>query len=348
MGHVAGTAGSPVAVCGATGFVGAALAARLLRDASRVRALVRPSSPGARRLPTGVEPVEGDLLEGSGLDRLLSGVPIAYYLVHSMGTRTGGLDFAEADRRAARAFVDAATRAGVRRIVYLGGLGDDAPSPSRHLESRREVGRILRSGSPAVTELRAGIVVGPGGSSFEMMVQLVERLPLMLCPIWIDRRCQPIALADLVEYLVRCRHEERTAGGRFDVGGPEVLRYSEMLMVIGSQLGRRPCLLVIPRFTPTLSAHWVGYITDVPAELARPVIDGMYVDAVCREQRIGTIVPIELTPFPRAVQDALTARRKAHGGPGLVGGHPVRPLEGRVVRLYRRRDEGSPGLLPRS
>ncbi len=287
-------------------------------------------------LPAAVDLRVGDAAEGVGLEAALEGISFVYYLIHSMGARTGPTGFAEADRRAATNLVAAARRAGVDRIIFLGGLGDEALASSSHLASRREVGRILRSGPAAVTQLRAGIVIGPGGSSFEMMTQLVERLPVMICPRWIDRRCQPIALPDLVEYLVGCYREERTRGATYDVGGPEVLRYSEMMLRIGRLLGRAPCLVLLPRFTPELSAHWVGYITEVPAELARPVIDGMYVDAVCREDRIRAVFPIPLTGFDRAAAEALALRARRADPPRLRGGHPARPVEGRTFRLIPR------------
>ena len=334
-------AGSAVLVCGATGFVGRALTERLARDGHVPRVLSRRPAQASAFLPAGIRVFEGDVTEGTGLDAALEGVSVAYYLIHSMGGRSRGFDFAEADRRGATNFVEAARRAGVDRIVYLGGLGDDAPASSYHLASRREVGRILRSGSAAVTQLRAGIVVGPGGASFEMMVQLVERLPVMICPRWIDRRCQPIALTDLVEYLVGCGYDDRTRGETYDVGGPDVLRYSEMMMHIGRELGRPPVLLILPRFTPGLSAHWVGYITDVSPDLARPIIDGMYVDAVCREDRIRRALPIPLRGFDRSVADALAARARMVPAARVRGGHLARPLEGRVLRLMR-----SPRPLP--
>ena len=269
------------------------------------------------------------------MDEAFRGVSVAYYLIHSMGARRSGTDFATADRRAATNVIQAAGKAGVDRIIYMGGLGDQSQEPSAHLESRREVGRILGSSSVALTQLRAGIVVGPGGSSFEMMVQLVEKLPVMICPRWIDRRCQPIALTDLVQYLVGCGDEERTRGASYDVGGPEVLPYSEMLMRVGRALGREPCLIVLPRFTPGLSAHWVGYITDVSPDLARPIIDGMYVEAICREDRIRHIVPVALTGFDHALVDAVADRRKGNRPHGMLGGHIARPFEGRIFRLAR-------------
>jgi uncharacterized protein YbjT (DUF2867 family) len=277
--------------------------------------------------------VEGDLVEGSGLGDALRGISTAYYLVHSLGAPSRNRDFGEADRLAAAHFADAARTAGIDRIVYVGGLGDDAPSRSPHLASRREVGRILASGVVPVTQLRAGIVVGAGGASFEMMVQLVERLPVMLCPRWIDSRCQPVAIDDLVRYLVGCGRDERVRGRTLDVGGPDVLPYSEMLMRVGVALGRRPFLVVLPRFTPGLSAHWVGYITEVPSDVARPIIDGMYVEAVCRDPSIREIFPGPLRRFDRALEDALRERSSATHR--LRGGHPARPWEGRILRLAR-------------
>lgn len=324
-----------ILVFGGTGFVGRALVARWARDGVPLRVLARQPEVARTVLPPGVEVFGGEATDGAVLDRALDGISMVYYLIHSMGPRPPRVGFREADARVATSVVAAARRARVDRIVYLGGLGDDAREASSHLASRREVGRILRSGPAAVTQLRAGIVIGPGGSSFEMMVQLVERLPMMICPLWIDRRCQPIALGDLVEYLVGCGRDQRTRGGSFDVGGPDVLRYSEMLIRIGRQLHRPPCLVILPRFTPALSAHWVGYITDVSPDLARPVIEGMYVDAVCRDDRIRSLLPIPQTGFDRAAAEALAERGRHSPVPALRGGHLVRPLEGRIFRLLR-------------
>ena len=329
---------SSVLVCGGTGFVGRALTERLARDGNAPRVLARQPHAARTVLPKTVDVFEGDLVKGTGVTAALEGVSVAFYLVHSMGARLRGRDFAESDRRAAANFTEAASRAGVDRVIYLGGLGDDAPRSSDHLASRREVARILRSGSASVTQLRAGIVVGSGGASFEMMAQLVERLPVMICPRWIDRRCQPIALGDLIEYLVGCLRESGTRAETLDVGGPDVLRYSEMLMRIGRWLRRPPVLVILPAFTPGLSAHWVGYITEVAPELARPIIDGMYVDAVCRDDRIRQLLPIPLQGFDRAASDALAARARSARPPRLRGGRWVRPLEGRIFRLTRSSD----------
>lgn len=327
-----GPTGGPLLVAGATGFVGRALVARLTAEGATVRAIARDPTRAAGILPKGVELRSGDLVDGRGLAEALAGVRTAYYLVHSMGVGAGR-SFAALDRAAAEHFVAAAGAAGVDRIIYLGGLGEESPGSSEHLESRREVGRILRSGSAPVTQLRAGIVVGAGGSSFEMMVQLVEHLPVMICPRWIDRRCQPIALPDLVRYLAECRSVAATRGRTFDVGGPDVLPYGEMLQRVGAALGRRPCLVVLPRFTPSLSAHWVGYITDVPAGVARPIIDGMSVDAICRESALRELLPGPVQGFDAALRLALADRARAGRPPSLLGGRIARPFEGRSFRL---------------
>ena len=272
---------------------------------------------------------------GDGLRSALSGARTAYYLVHSMGARSASEDFVERDRAAARNFVEAADAAGLRRVIYLGGLGEESDLPSRHLESRREVAGILRSGAADVTELRAGIVVGAGGASFEMMAQLVERLPVMVTPRWIETPCQPIALSDLVSYLVGCGDLAATAGRSYDVGGPEVLPYVEAMIRIGRALGRPPMVVALPFLTPALSAHWVGFITDVPASLARPIVDGMSSRAVCRENSIRELLPHALLGYDEAVRAALLSRPRAPlaRSPQLL----PRTLRGRFVRLYRSR-----------
>ena len=323
-----------VLICGATGFVGGALSRSWDRKGVRVRVLARNPETARARLPPSTDIVGGDLVQGVGLTEALAGIDVAYYLVHSLASRSTKQTFSELDRQAATHFVRAARTSSLSRIVYVGGLGEEHPASSTHLASRREVARILRSGPVPLTYLRAGIIVGPHGSSFEMMAQLVERLPVMICPRWIESRCQPIALADLVRYLTSCATDDNVLGQTYDVGGPDVLPYSEMLLRIGAFLGRRPLLLVLPRFTPSLSAHWVGYITDVPAEVARSIVDGMYVDAVCSESRIREVFPGPLLGFDAAAKEAL---REAASSPGrrLRGDHVAGPLAGRVIRLYR-------------
>jgi len=299
-----------IAVAGGTGFIGRALAPALVDAGHRVRILAR--GPGfATSGPPSVRAFPVDLTEGRGLRTALQGAQIGYYLVHSMGGSADIGEFADRDRRAARNFVEAAEAEGMERILYVGGLGEATDRLSPHLRSRREVARILGSRSVKLTELRAAIIVGPGGSSFEMMVQLVEKLPVMICPRWVNSRCQPIARPDLIQYLVRALGVPETIGAAFDVGGPEVWTYRQMLEATGEAIGRRPRIWVVPVLTPSLSSHWVGFITEVPAAVARPLVEGIVTDVVTREDRIRRLIPQPLTPFRAALAEALDERRVA-------------------------------------
>ena len=302
-----------VLVVGGSGFVGRRLVTALVAGHRPVRVLAR--DPGSARavLPPGTDVVAGDLLRPESLGDSLSGVRTVCYLVHSMGGAGSREGFEARDRRAAENLVDAASRAGVERILYVGGLGDESPLRSPHLDSRREVGRILARGTPKLTTLRAAIVVGAGGSSFEMVVQLVEHLPVLLCPSWIRTRCQPIDVRDLVAYLIGCLDAPETEGHAFDVGGPEVLPYFELVGRIGRRLGRYSRVIALPILTPGLSSHWVGLITDVPSSVARDLVEGMRSEVVCRESSIRALVPVPLHPLDEAIDDALAAR-------------PLRPL----------------------
>ena len=331
---------NPILVLGATGFVGRRVTEALLARGHPVRALVRPHGT-PRPSPPGLVRVTGDLLDPSELTDAFKGAGTVYYLVHSMASRDRSVDFAHLDRQIAYNTVRAATRAGVERIIYVGGLGRGSNEPSPHLESRQEVEEILASGSPSLTTLRAAIILGAGGASFEMMVQLVERLPAMICPQWIRTRCQPIALDDLVEYLVGCLFEPQTSGRGFDVGGPDVLPYYEMLHRIGDRLGARSWIISTPFLTPRLSSHWVGFITTVSAPMARLLVDGMSTEVTCRENEIRKLVDVRLHSFDEALDLAfadrplrpLSMRQHLAGLPGggdrLVSFPPARPPPGR-------------------
>ncbi len=294
-----------ILVAGATGFVGRELVRALSLKGYRVRATTRQVESAKRLLGNRIEVVLADWVTGQGTEGVARRVRIAYYLVHSLGGRP---DFAEADRAAATRFTDEMGRAGVERIVYLGGLGEDDPSLSPHLASRREVERILRRGSVPVTTLRAAIILGSGGASFEMLVQLVEKLPVMICPRWVETPCQPIALPELLRYLVGCADSPGVLGETFDVGGPEVLTYRSMMERVGDQIGRRPRLVTLPILTPSLSAHWVGFITEVDPDIARPLVEGMRNPVVCREDRIVRLVPGPRIGFDAALELALSDR----------------------------------------
>jgi len=292
-----------VLVTGATGFVGRRLVPALLDASHEVTALVR--DPQRYDPPAGVRVVTGDLLDPGSFEDALDGVDAAYYLVHSMTARD---DFAARDRRAAENFARAASAAGVARVIYLGGLGEEQDHLSTHLRSRREVERVLATGDYALTTLRAAIVVGPRSAGFEMVVQLASRLPVMVTPRWVRTPCQPIAVDDVIAYLIGVLDVPETAGETYDIGGPEVLDYAEMLRRTGRHLGHEPIILAVPVLTPRLSAYWVGLMTDVPWSVARPLIEGLKNPVVVRDDRLARLVPVDPTPFDEAVRWALTER----------------------------------------
>lgn len=278
-------------VTGATGFIGSHLVPTLL-DAGHdvVAATRRPDSYNGPGRAVGL-----DLDDPSTIGPALAGVDVAYYLVHGM-EQSG---YAERDAVAARAFGEAAAGAGVR-VVYLGGLGRG--EVSEHLASRHEVGEILRATCDAV-ELRAALVIGAGSASFEILRQLVDRLPAMICPKWVDTRCQPIALDDAVAYLVVA---PALPAGRYDIGGADVLTYREMLLAYARIAGKRRLIVSVPVLTPRLSSLWLGLVTDQPPSIARPLAEGLSVEVVATDDRIRSLVP-DLVPmgFDEAVRRAL-------------------------------------------
>ncbi len=299
---------APVLVTGATGYVGGRLVPALLDRGVRVRALARSLEKLARRPwygRPGVEPVRGDLLERDSLAAALSGCEAVFYLVHSMIAQ--GSRFAEADREAARNLAAAAAAAGVRRILYLGGLAAQKDGPlSHHLASRLEVARILAAGRVPVTELRAPMILGAGSASFEILRYLVERLPVMTTPRWVRSLNQPIAISNVIGYLVGCLEREETAGASFDIGGPDRIPYEELFRIYAEEAGlRRRLILPVPVLSPRLSAHWIHLVTPVPRAIALPLAEGLTSDAVCREARIREIIPQRLLSCREAIRRSL-------------------------------------------
>jgi uncharacterized protein YbjT (DUF2867 family) len=293
-------------VTGATGYIGGRLVPRLLDDPdATVRCLVR--NPGKLRdVPWAhrAEIVRGDVLDAESVRRACTDVDVVYFLVHSLVER----DFADIDRRAATIMAHAARGAGVRRIVYLGGLHPDGPLSS-HLASRREVGEILlRSGVPTAV-LQAAVVLGSGSASFEMLRYLTERLPVMVTPRWVGTRIQPIAVRDVLRYLVAAARLPDDVNRTFDIGGPEVLTYREMMARYAAVAHLPPRrVLPVPLLTPRLSAHWVNVVTPVPRAIAAPLVDSLIHEVVCREQDILHYVPDQLEGrigYDRAVTLAL-------------------------------------------
>ena len=300
------TANGAVLVAGASGFVGRRLT-KALEDAGHdVRAMTRNpldyAGPG--------EPVHGDVHDPESLPEALEGCAAAYYLVHSLDSA----DFERLDADAARAFGKAAAAAGVEQIVYLGGLGSDSDDLSAHLRSRREVESLLGEAGVPVTVLRAGIVVGHGGISWEITRQLVEHLPAMITPRWVRTRTQPIAVDDVVRYLVGVLGNDAAIGRVFEVGGPEVLEYATMLKRVAAIENRSLPIMPVPLLTPSLSSRWLSFVTDVDTQAGRSLVDSMANEVVVQDDSIRSVVPFEPMGYDDAVRQALAERREQAGG----------------------------------
>lgn len=290
-----------VLVTGATGFIGRRLVPALLEQGHRVRAMTR--RPEAYDGPG--EPVAGDVDDRATLTKPLEGVDVAIYLVHALDSA----DFERKDAEAARAFGKAAAAAGVRQIVYLGGLGADGEDLSPHLRSRREVEGLLGEAGVPVTVLRAAIVVGHGGISWELTRQLVKNLPAMVVPKWVGTLTQPIALDDVIRYLAGVVGREETYGRVYEIGGPEQMTYLEMMQVAAEVTsGHRVPIVQVPVLTPRLSSYWLAFVTDVDLMTARNLIDSMGTEVVVTDTSIRDIVPGDPIPYAEAVRLALEER----------------------------------------
>ena len=298
---------SRILVTGATGFIGKRLVPALVEAGHDVTAMTRHpetyDGPG--------RPVRGDVGDRASLTEPLEDVEVAYYLVHSLDTA----DFEERDADAARLFAKAAAKSGVRQIVYLGGLGsEDNGALSAHLRSRREVEGLLGSTGIPVTVLRAAIVVGKGGISWEITRQLVKRLPAMVVPKWVGTRTQPIGIDDVVSYLVGVAGNETAMGRDFEIGGPEVLTYGQMLQQAAQVMnGREIPVVPVPVLTPRLSSQWLALVTDVDATTGRNLIDSMGTEVVVTDDAIKDVVPLDLVPYQETVRRALEDNRQTEG-----------------------------------
>jgi uncharacterized protein YbjT (DUF2867 family) len=285
-------------VTGATGYVGGELVPALLERGHHVRALAR--DPAKADLPEGVDTARGDVVSGEGLTEALDGIEVAYYLIHAMGRGSGAVEeFAERDRKGAANFGAAARDAGVRRVIYLGGLESNG-AQSEHLKSREEVARILAEHVPETVHVRAAMVIGPGSASFVMLKSLVERLPVMVTPRWIDTRSQPVAIADVLGTLVELADRDDVPA-EVELGGADVLTYREMMERFAGVSGRRsPKIVKVPVLSPSLSSHWVGLVTPVEAGLARPLVEGLSAEMIVKHPP-----PAGLNDHPKGFEEAV-------------------------------------------
>jgi uncharacterized protein YbjT (DUF2867 family) len=304
----------PILVTGATGYVGGRLIPALIEAGYRVRAMGRSLDklgcrPWARLQQ--IELVEGDALDRGSLEEACRGCRAAYYLVHSMIAQKK--KYVEADRQAARNMVDAAASEGLERMIYLGGLAEARETPlSRHLQSRLEVADILQSGVVPTTDLRAPMILGSGSASFEILRYLVEHLPVMTTPRWVFSPNQPIAIRNVINYLVGCLEHDETIGETFDIGGPDVITYRTLLDIYAEEAHlRKRWIIPVPVLTPTLSAYWIHLISPVPASIALPLTEGLTSAAVCKENRIQAIIPQELLSCREAIRLALERLNQA-------------------------------------
>ncbi len=276
-------------VTGVTGYIGGRLVAKLLEQGYRLRCLVRdPSRLEGRPWQSEVEIVAGDVLDAESLVPALEGISVAYYLIHSLA---GGSDFHERDMTAARNFSAAAEKCGVERIVFLGGLATTSPELSEHLRSRQQSGDALRSTGVPVTEFRAGVIVGSGSLSFEMIRYLSERLPVMICPRWVYTRTQPIGIREVLEYLAAALEVPESTGRIIEIGGADVVTYGDMLKIYAEVRGLKRWLLQVPVLTPRLSSYWVNIVTPIPAVIARPLIEGLRNENIVHDQIAGDLFP---------------------------------------------------------
>jgi uncharacterized protein YbjT (DUF2867 family) len=285
-----------VVVFGATGFIGRALLPALAAEQEVVAVSRSPRPP-----QKGITWVVADVTDAPAVRRALDGADVVYYLVHSLGSA----DFEERDVAGARTTAAEAETAGARQIVYLGGLGEEGEELSPHLRSRLETGRALASGAVPLTTLRAAVVVGKGSAAFETIVALVDRLPVMVAPRWVSTPTQPIALADTVRYLAAVAGREETIGETYDLGGPEVMTYRQMIERVADMRGKRRAIIEVPVLTPFLSSLWLHLVTPVGASVARPLVEGLRSPTVAEDRRILDLVPFPLTPFDQAAREAL-------------------------------------------
>lgn len=318
-----------VFVAGATGYIGGRLLPRLLESGYKVRALARaPEKLSTRPWANhpNLEIIRGDILSKDSLRHAVTGCQAAYYLIHSMNP--GVKDFAHTDRVAAQNMIEAAAETDLKQIIYLGGLGEYQDGLSHHLQSRSEVGTILQQGKVPVTVLRAAMIIGSGSASFEILRYLVDRLPIMITPRWLDTPCQPIGIRNVLHYLIGCLLNPDTFGETFDIGQPKVTTYRKLMEVYAEEAGLpRRWVIPVPVLTPRLSSYWIHLVTPVPASIARPLAEGLSNPVICQENRIRKLLPQELFDERKAFQLALERIRQQQIETSWTDSGAIHPAE---------------------
>ena len=297
-----------ILVTGASGFIGSRLVSRLssLRQ-HEIVCMTRNVKSLNGRFNGQIKVIKADASHYPEMLKAMTGVDIAFYLIHSMeGSSKEWKRFAERDRVAAKNFAKAATECGVKRIIYLGGLSNEEniANLSEHMRSRMQVGEILKTSSAKVTIFRAAVILGQGGGSFQMLQYLVERLPMMVCPKWVLTKSQPIALDDVISYLMKAIDTPNTQDKSFDIGGPDVLSYFDMMKHYGKMINKSIKIIIIPFLTPRLSSYWIDLITPIKASLARPLIDSLKYEAITKDYTIKGVIPLQLKSFEEAIKAA--------------------------------------------
>jgi uncharacterized protein YbjT (DUF2867 family) len=335
-----------ILVTGASGFIGSRLVARLstcsldplISNELEVVCMTRNVESLNRRYNENVKVNKADVMNYRELINVMSGIDVAFYLIHSMeGSSKDWEKFAEKDRLAAENFATAATECGIKRIIYLGGLSPTIGKEgelSEHLLSRNEVGKILKKSLAKVTIFRAAVILGQGGGSFEMLQYLVERLPIMICPKWVLTRSQPIAVDDVITYLAKSVDIDETEGRTFDIGGSDLLTYMDMMRGYAKMINKSIRILIIPFLTPRLSSYWVDLITPVRASLARPLIDSLKHEAIVTDDSIKKIIPIKLRNFEEAITAAVKEDRQIQKPRVVRSGRTSRSLNNKFLIIF--------------